>query len=112
MKDLETRFYASHQGKRQEPKHFFLRFIKIEKRLELQVQDYVEVRNPENTVQLLDVLVKFEERYPCKAIRGLGNSDNVEGRGWNERSMSSVGNIRGNLRNSEVLCRPSNGRNI
>ncbi|GFX25609.1 uncharacterized protein TNCV_2082441 [Trichonephila clavipes] len=52
-------------------------------RLEPQVQDYVEVRNPQNTVQLLEVLAKFEERYSCKAIRGSRNSDNVEGRGWN-----------------------------
>ncbi|GFV20144.1 uncharacterized protein TNCV_4194421 [Trichonephila clavipes] len=79
---------------------FRLRFIKIAKKLELgmsekalldyifvrlepQVQDYVEVRNPENTVQLLEVLAKFEERYSCKAIWGSRNSDNVEGRGWN-----------------------------
>ncbi|GFV28550.1 hypothetical protein TNCV_3985011 [Trichonephila clavipes] len=32
-------------------------------RLESQVQAYVEVRNPENTVQLLEFLAKFEERY-------------------------------------------------
>ncbi|GFW88278.1 uncharacterized protein TNCV_820351 [Trichonephila clavipes] len=51
--------------------------------LEPQVQDYVEVRNPQNTVQLLEVLAKFEERYSGKAIRGSRNSDNVEGRCWN-----------------------------
>ncbi|GFX78378.1 uncharacterized protein TNCV_3034211 [Trichonephila clavipes] len=60
-------------------------------RLEPQVQDYVEVRNTENTVQLLEVLAKFEERYSCKKIRGSRNSDNVEGRGWNKRRMSDVG---------------------
>ncbi|GFS78925.1 uncharacterized protein TNCV_4341821 [Trichonephila clavipes] len=80
-------------------------------RLEPQIQDYVEVRNPQNTVQLLEVLAKFEKRYSCKAIRGSRNSDNVEGRGWNERRMSNVGNNRGNWRNSEVVRRPSNGRN-
>ncbi|GFS84242.1 uncharacterized protein TNCV_2365731 [Trichonephila clavipes] len=80
-------------------------------RLEPQVQDYVEVRNPLNTVQLLEVLAKFEDRYSCKAIRGSRNSDNVEGRSWNERRMSNVGNNRGNWRNSEVVRRPSNGRN-
>ncbi|GFU88334.1 uncharacterized protein TNCV_847271 [Trichonephila clavipes] len=99
---------------------FCLRFIKNTKKLELvmsekalvdhifvrlepQVQDYVEVRNPQNTVQLLEVLAKFEERYSCKAIRGSRNSDNVEGRGWNERRMSNFGN-RGNWRNSEVIA--------
>ncbi|GFU86066.1 uncharacterized protein TNCV_654601 [Trichonephila clavipes] len=80
-------------------------------RLEPQVQDYVEVQNPQNTVQLLEVLAKFEERYSCKAIRGSRNSDNVEGRGWNERRMPNVGNNRGNWRHSEVVRRPSNGRN-
>ncbi|GFV04436.1 uncharacterized protein TNCV_920561 [Trichonephila clavipes] len=80
-------------------------------RLEPKVQDYVEVRNPQNTVQLLEVLAKFEERYSGKAIRGSRNSDNVEGRGWNERRMSNVGNNRGNWRNSEVMRRPNNGRN-
>ncbi|GFW36162.1 uncharacterized protein TNCV_4930241 [Trichonephila clavipes] len=80
-------------------------------RLEPQVQDYVEVRNPQNTVQLLEVLSKFGERYSGKAIRGSRNSNNVEGRGWNERRMSNVGNDRGNWRNSEVVRRSNNGRN-
>ncbi|GFV23329.1 uncharacterized protein TNCV_4780431 [Trichonephila clavipes] len=65
-------------------------------RLEPQVQDYVEVRNLQNMVQLLEVLAKFEERYSCKAIRDSRNSDNVEGRGWNARRMSNAGNNRGN----------------
>ncbi|GFT85284.1 uncharacterized protein TNCV_497271 [Trichonephila clavipes] len=81
---------------------FCLRFIK---------NDYVEVRNPQNTIQLLEVLAKFEERYSCRATRGSRNSDNVEERGWNERRMSNVGNNRGNRRNSEVVRRPNNGRN-
>ncbi|GFX77786.1 uncharacterized protein TNCV_1107031 [Trichonephila clavipes] len=62
-------------------------------------------------VQLLELLAKFEERYSCKTIRGSRNSDNVEGRGWNERRMPNVGNNRGNWRNSEVVRTPSNGRN-
>ncbi|PRD23223.1 UNVERIFIED_CONTAM: hypothetical protein NCL1_46993 [Trichonephila clavipes] len=63
-------------------------------RLKPQVQDYVEVRNPQNTVQLLEVLSKFEERYSCKGMRGLGNSDNVERRGWNARRMSNADDSR------------------
>ncbi|GFW85289.1 uncharacterized protein TNCV_3250261 [Trichonephila clavipes] len=114
-KDLETRFYASQQRQNQEPTDFVYDLLKLHKRLELgmsekalgdhifvrvepQVQDYGEVRNPQNTVQLLEVLAKFEERYSCKAIRGSRNSDNVEGRGWNERRMSNVGNNRGILK--------------
>ncbi|GFW70191.1 uncharacterized protein TNCV_4467501 [Trichonephila clavipes] len=80
-------------------------------RLEPQVQDYVEVRNPQNTIQLLEVLAKFEERYSCKARQGSRNSDNVEGRGCNERRISNVGNNRGNWRNFEGVHRPNNGRN-
>ncbi|GFV74578.1 uncharacterized protein TNCV_5130201 [Trichonephila clavipes] len=80
-------------------------------RLEPQVQDYVEVRNPQNAIQLLEVLAKFEERYSCKATLDSRSSDNVEGRGWNERRMSNVGINRGNWRNSEVVRRPNNDRN-
>ncbi|GFW85316.1 uncharacterized protein TNCV_3250531 [Trichonephila clavipes] len=80
-------------------------------RLEPQVQDYVEVRNPQNAIQLLEVLAKFEERYSCKATLGSRNSDDVEGRGCKERRMSNVGNNRGNWRNSKVERRPNNDRN-
>ncbi|GFT45597.1 uncharacterized protein TNCV_1055511 [Trichonephila clavipes] len=76
--------------------------------LEPQVQDYVEVRNPQNTVQLLEVLSKFEERYSCKTMRDSGNSDNAERRRWNARRMSNADDSR---RNSEIVRRPSNGRN-
>ncbi|GFX50337.1 uncharacterized protein TNCV_338721 [Trichonephila clavipes] len=80
-------------------------------RLYPQVQDYVEVRNPQTAIQLLEVLAKFEERYSCKATLGSRNSNNAEGRGWNERRMSNVGNNRGNWRHSEGVRRPNNGRN-
>ncbi|GFW03071.1 uncharacterized protein TNCV_156911 [Trichonephila clavipes] len=80
-------------------------------RLEQQVQDAVEIRHPQSMLQLLKVLSKFEERYSCKTMRCSRNSDNVERRGWNERRMSSADDSRRNWRNSEVLRRPSNGRN-
>ncbi|GFV60851.1 uncharacterized protein TNCV_924651 [Trichonephila clavipes] len=80
-------------------------------RLEPQVQDYVEARNRQNTVQLLEVLSKFEERYSCKTMRRSRNSDNVERRGWNESRMSNDDDSQRNWRNSEVLRRPSNSRN-
>ncbi|GFV80789.1 uncharacterized protein TNCV_1901041 [Trichonephila clavipes] len=50
-------------------------------RLEPQVQGYVEVRNPQNTVQLLEVLSKSEERYSRKTRRDSRNGDNVGRRG-------------------------------
>ncbi|GFW77576.1 uncharacterized protein TNCV_2499681 [Trichonephila clavipes] len=71
----------------------------------------VEVRNPQNRVQLLEFLAKFEERYSCKAIRGSRNSDDVKRGGWNERRMFNVNDNRRNWRNSEDVRRPSNGRN-
>ncbi|GFV19526.1 uncharacterized protein TNCV_3664581 [Trichonephila clavipes] len=127
-KDLETRFYASQQRQNQEPTDFVYDLLKLNKKLELgmsekalvdhifvrlepQVQDYVEVRNPQTAIQLLEVLAKFEERYSCKATLGSRNSNNVEGQGWNERRISNVGNNRGNWRNFEVERRPNNDRN-
>ncbi|GFW22636.1 uncharacterized protein TNCV_2764481 [Trichonephila clavipes] len=91
-KYLETRFYASQQRQNQEPTDFVYDLLKLNKKLELgmsekamidhifvrlkpQVQDFVEVRNPQNTVQLLEVLSKFEKRYSCKVTRCLRNSD-------------------------------------
>ncbi|GFW38713.1 uncharacterized protein TNCV_3880801 [Trichonephila clavipes] len=102
-KELETRFYASQQRQNQEPTDFVYDLLKLHKKLELgmsekalvyhifvrlepQVQDYVEVRNPQTAIQLLEVLAKFEDRYSCRATLG-------------------------NWRNSEVEHRPNNGRN-
>ncbi|GFW16019.1 uncharacterized protein TNCV_4432921 [Trichonephila clavipes] len=79
-KELETRFYASQQRQNQEPTDFVYDLLKLNKKLELgmsekalvdhifvrlvpQVLDYVEVRNPQTAIQLLEVIAKFEERY-------------------------------------------------
>ncbi|GFU86061.1 uncharacterized protein TNCV_654551 [Trichonephila clavipes] len=127
-KDLETRFYASQQRQNQEPTDFVYDLLKLNKKLELgmsekalvdhiyvrlepQVQDYVEERNPQTAIQLLEVLAKFEEKYSCKVTLGSRNSNNVEGRGSNQCMIYNVGNNRGNWRNSEVVHRPNNGRN-
>ncbi|GFU79684.1 uncharacterized protein TNCV_4036911 [Trichonephila clavipes] len=95
-KDLEIKFYASQQRKDQEATDFIYDLLKLHKktrtgdmckealvdlifvRLEPKVQDYVEAQNPQNTVQLLEVLSKFEERYSQKTMKGSRNSDNVE----------------------------------
>ncbi|GFW43601.1 uncharacterized protein TNCV_4769531 [Trichonephila clavipes] len=77
-KDSEIKFYSSQKRRDQEPTDFIYDLLKLHKlglgmfeealvdhifvRLEPQVLDYVEVRNPQNTVQLLEVLSKFEER--------------------------------------------------
>ncbi|GFU97434.1 uncharacterized protein TNCV_1912891 [Trichonephila clavipes] len=80
-------------------------------RLEPQVQEYVEVRNPKTTAQLLEVLAEFEERYLCKKMQSARNSSNVERRGWNENRRTNHDDRQRNSRNSEVLHKPSNGRN-
>ncbi|GFV08018.1 uncharacterized protein TNCV_1046471 [Trichonephila clavipes] len=90
-KEMETRFYASQQRQNQETTDFVYDLLKLHKklepgmsekalvdhifvRLEPQVQDYVEVRNPQTVIQLLKVLAKFVERYSCKATLGSKNS--------------------------------------
>ncbi|GFS67897.1 uncharacterized protein TNCV_2295411 [Trichonephila clavipes] len=45
------------------------------------------------------------------STRGSRNGDNVERRGWNVRRMSNADDSQRNWRNSEILRRPSNGRN-
>ncbi|GFY46063.1 uncharacterized protein TNIN_18101 [Trichonephila inaurata madagascariensis] len=127
-KDLESQFYASQQNRDQDPTDFIYDQLKVHKklglsmpkealvdhifvRLEPQVQDYVEVRNPKTTAQLLEVLAKFEETYSCKNMQGSRNSGNVERRGWNKSRRSNQDVRQRNWRNSEVLHKPSNGRN-
>ncbi|GFX08373.1 uncharacterized protein TNCV_3268621 [Trichonephila clavipes] len=54
------------------------------------------------------------QKYRRNVVAVSGNlevSDNVERRGWNERRVSNEDDSRRNWRNSEVVRRPSNGRN-
>ncbi|GFX83926.1 uncharacterized protein TNCV_4286461 [Trichonephila clavipes] len=60
--ELETRFYSSSQKHNQKPSDFV--------RLELQILDYVEVRNPQTTSNLLQIIDKYEERFLNRKIRG------------------------------------------
>ncbi|GFV62922.1 uncharacterized protein TNCV_5084051 [Trichonephila clavipes] len=46
-------------------------------RIQSQVQDYGEVRHPQNLAQLLEMLCKFEERYSCKPMQSSKIRDNV-----------------------------------
>ncbi|GFS72026.1 uncharacterized protein TNCV_2676781 [Trichonephila clavipes] len=105
-KDLEVQFYSSHQSTDQEPTDFIYNLLKVHNklalkmseealvdhifvRLEPQVQDYVKVRNPTTTAQLLQVMAKFEERYSCKEMRDSKNSENMGTRDWDVRRMSN-----------------------
>ncbi|GFU15955.1 retrovirus-related Pol polyprotein from transposon 297 [Trichonephila clavipes] len=78
--ELETRFYPSSQRRDQQPSDFIYEILKIHKvlelemseeksidhvvsRLEPQILDYVEVRQPQNTANLLQIVGKYEERF-------------------------------------------------
>ncbi|GFV95674.1 uncharacterized protein TNCV_2009911 [Trichonephila clavipes] len=78
--EQETRFYSSSQRRDQQPSNFIYELLKIHKvlklemsekklidhvvsRLEPQILDYVEVRHPQNTANLLQIVDKYEERF-------------------------------------------------
>ncbi|GFV82557.1 transposable element Tcb2 transposase [Trichonephila clavipes] len=89
--ELEARFFASYQTRGQAPTDFVYDLLKIQKslklemteqkliehianRLEPQVLDYVVVRNPTSRFQLLQVILKFEERYSARETQGPNNN--------------------------------------
>ncbi|GFV56172.1 uncharacterized protein TNCV_1489491 [Trichonephila clavipes] len=74
------RFYSSSQRRDKQPSDFIYELLKIHKvlklemskeklidhfvsRLEPQILDYVEVRHPQNTAILLQIVDKYEERF-------------------------------------------------
>ncbi|GFS58254.1 uncharacterized protein TNCV_4916491 [Trichonephila clavipes] len=86
--ELETRFYSSSQKHNQKPSNFVYDLLKIHKilklemtqekwidhiisRLEPQILDYVGVRNPQTTSNLLQIIDKYEERFLNRKIRAL-----------------------------------------
>ncbi|GFW07551.1 uncharacterized protein TNCV_3916841 [Trichonephila clavipes] len=86
--ELETRFYAPFQKHNQRPSNFVYELLKIHKqfkldmeeeklsdhvisRLEPQLLDYVEVRHPQTTSNLLQIIDKYQERFLNRRIRGL-----------------------------------------
>ncbi|GFV86216.1 uncharacterized protein TNCV_672131 [Trichonephila clavipes] len=85
--ELETRFYSSSQRRDQQPSDFIYELLKIHKflklemseeklidhvvsRLEPQILDYVKVRHPRNTANLLQIVDKYKERFMHRPIRG------------------------------------------
>ncbi|GFT71719.1 uncharacterized protein TNCV_1081841 [Trichonephila clavipes] len=85
--ELETRFYSSSQKHNQKPSDFVYDLLKIHKilrlemteeklidhiisRLEPQILDYVEVRHPQTTSNLLQIIDKYGERFLIRKIRG------------------------------------------
>ncbi|GFS82301.1 retrovirus-related Pol polyprotein from transposon 297 [Trichonephila clavipes] len=85
--ELETCFYASSQKHNQKPSDFVYDLLKIHKILKLemteeklldhvisrltpQILDYVEVRHPQTTFNLQQIIDKYEERFLNRKIRG------------------------------------------
>ncbi|GFW91202.1 uncharacterized protein TNCV_3301781 [Trichonephila clavipes] len=85
--ELETRFFASSPKHNQQTSDFVYDLLKIHKilklemtdeklidhiisRLKPQILDYVEVRYPQTTSNLLQIIDKYEERFLNRKIRG------------------------------------------
>ncbi|GFX11946.1 uncharacterized protein TNCV_2997301 [Trichonephila clavipes] len=71
-------------------------------RLEPQILDYVEVRNPQTTSNLLQIIDKYEERFLNRKIRGSS---------WESRDIQPNENNRFPNRNRQENWRESRGNN-
>ncbi|GFX81735.1 retrovirus-related Pol polyprotein from transposon 17.6 [Trichonephila clavipes] len=117
--ELETRFYSSSQKHNQKPSDFVYDLLKLHKilklemteeklidhiisRLEPQILDYVEVRNPQTTSNLLQIIDKYEERFLNRKIRGSS---------WESRDIKPNENNRFPNRNRQENWRETRGNN-
>ncbi|GFW70553.1 uncharacterized protein TNCV_1623861 [Trichonephila clavipes] len=71
-------------------------------RLEPQILDYVEVRNPQTTSNLLQIIDKYEERFLNRKIRGSS---------WESRDIQPNENNRFPNRNRQENWRETRGNN-
>ncbi|GFX27786.1 retrovirus-related Pol polyprotein from transposon 17.6 [Trichonephila clavipes] len=90
--ELETLFFASSQKHNQKPSDFV--------RLEPQVLDYVEVRHPQTTANLLQIIDKYEEMFLNRKIRGSS---------WEFRDTNPSVNNRFPNRNQQKNSRVTRG---
>ncbi|GFX89762.1 uncharacterized protein TNCV_3711941 [Trichonephila clavipes] len=117
--ELEKRFYASSQKHNQNPSDFVYDLLKIHRhlklemteeklldhvisRLEPQILDYVEVRHPQTTSNLLQIIDKYEERFLNRRIRGSSQ----ELRDTNQSENNRFPN-----RNRQEIWRETRGNN-
>ncbi|GFX43077.1 uncharacterized protein TNCV_2711211 [Trichonephila clavipes] len=115
--ELDTRFFASSQKHNQQPSDFVYDLLKIHKilklemmveklidhiisRLEPQILDYVEVRHPQTTSNLLQIIDKYEERFLNRKIRSSS---------WESRGIKPSANIRFPNRNRQENWRETRG---
>ncbi|GFV34639.1 uncharacterized protein TNCV_1449431 [Trichonephila clavipes] len=117
--ELETRFFASSQKHNQKPSEFVYDLLKIHKilklkmteekliehvisRLEPQILDNVEVRHPQTTSNLLQIIGKYEEGFLNRKIRGSS---------WEFRDTNPSENNRFPNRNRQENWRETRGKN-
>ncbi|GFY01112.1 uncharacterized protein TNCV_5075791 [Trichonephila clavipes] len=89
--ELEVRFYSSYQSRGQAPSDFIYDLLKIHKRLGLsmleeslvehiiarlepQLMEYLEIRNPTSRSQLLKMITKYEDRYLSRETQSPSNN--------------------------------------
>ncbi|GFV83659.1 uncharacterized protein TNCV_3612331 [Trichonephila clavipes] len=117
--ELETRFHSSSQKHNQTPSDFVYDLLKIHKilklemteeilidhiisRLEPQILHYVEVRHPQTTSNLLQIIDNYEERFLNRKIRGSS---------WESQDKKPNGNNRFPNRNRQENWREARGNN-
>ncbi|GFX35537.1 uncharacterized protein TNCV_103441 [Trichonephila clavipes] len=79
-----------------------LDWFEVISRLEPQILDYVEVRNPQTTSNLLQIIDKYEERFLNRKIRGSS---------WESRDIKPNENNRFPNRNRQENWRETRGNN-
>ncbi|GFU79047.1 uncharacterized protein TNCV_2839781 [Trichonephila clavipes] len=121
--ELETRFYSSSQRRDQQPSDFIYELLKIHKvlklemseeklidhvvrRLEPQILDYVEVRHPRNTANLLQIVDKYEERFMHRQIRG--SNEGFRSSNPNENNRFNTRHRQENWRENGNIARYAN----
>ncbi|GFW39665.1 uncharacterized protein TNCV_3188361 [Trichonephila clavipes] len=82
----------------------------IVSRLEPQVQNYVEVRNPSTRAQLLQVISKFDEKYSSRETQGSRTNYNMERRDWDMLRMFTKDRRNRNWRNADDLDQQNDKR--
>ncbi|GFW95261.1 uncharacterized protein TNCV_314621 [Trichonephila clavipes] len=117
--ELETHFFASSQKHNQKPSDFVYDLLKIHKilklemteeklidhiisRLEPQILDYVEVRHPQTTSNLLQIVDKYEEMFLNRKNKGSR---------WESRDTNPSENNRFPNRNRQENWRETRGNN-
>ncbi|GFV22571.1 uncharacterized protein TNCV_2077631 [Trichonephila clavipes] len=121
--EVETRFYSSSQRRDQQPSDFIYELLKIHKvlkpemseeklidhvvsRLEPQILDYVEVRHPQNTANLLQIVDKYEERFMNRHTRG--SSEGFRSSNPNENNRFNTRHRQENWRENGNNARSAN----